>query len=48
MLDPGAAVPGPPVGFPAGLGGQVLSDVLSRVGGGGAGGCSKVKVEICK
>lgn len=45
VLRPGAAVPGPPVGFPAGLGGQMLSDVFSRVRGGGARGCGKVKVE---
>lgn len=38
VLCPGAAVPGPPVGFPAGLGGQMLGDVFGRVRGGGAGG----------
>lgn len=38
VLRPGAAVPGPPVGFPAGLGGQMLGDVFGRVGGGGARG----------
>lgn len=45
VLRPGAAVPGPPVGFPAGLRGQMLSDVFGRVRGGRARGCSKVKVE---
>lgn len=29
MLRPGAAVPCPPVSFPAGLGGQVMGDVFS-------------------
>lgn len=48
VLRPGAAVPGPPIGFPAGLGGQMLSDVFGRVRGGGARGCSQVKVERCK
>lgn len=29
VLRPGAAVPRPPVSFPAGLGGQVMGDVFS-------------------
>ena len=47
MLSPHAAVPGPPVGFPAGLGGQVLGDVFRRVRGSRARGCNKVKFESC-
>lgn len=38
VLCAGAAVPRPPVGFPAGLGGQMLGDVFDRVWGGGARG----------
>jgi len=38
VLCPGAAVPRPPVGFAAGLGGHVLGHALGRVRGGGAGG----------
>lgn len=41
VLRSSAAVPGPPVGFPAGLWGQMLSDVFCWVRGGGARGCSK-------
>lgn len=48
MLRPGAAVPRPPVSFPAGLGGQVMGDVFSRVGSGGAGSWSEVKVRRSK
>lgn len=47
VLCPSAAVPRPPVGFPAGLGGQMLGDVFGRVRGGGARGWSSVKVERC-
>lgn len=36
VLEAAAAVPGPAVGFAAGLGRQVLGDVLRRIGGGGA------------
>lgn len=38
VLEAAAAVPGPAVGFAAGLGRQVLGDVLRRIGGGGARG----------
>lgn len=38
VLCTGAAIPGLPVGFPAGLGGKVLGDVFGRVRGGGARG----------
>lgn len=48
VLCPSAAVPCPPVSFPAGLGGQMLGDVFGWVGGGGARGWGKVKVERCK
>lgn len=46
VLRPSAAVPCPPVGFPGGLGGQMLSDVFCRVRGGWTRGWSgKIKVE---
>lgn len=48
VLCPCAAIPRPPVGFAAGLRGQVLGDVFGWVRGGGARGWSKVKVERCK
>lgn len=38
VLEAAAAVPGPAVGFAAGLRREVLGDVLRRVGGGGARG----------
>lgn len=45
MLRPSAAVPCPPVGFPGGLGGQMLGDIFCRVRGGWTRGCRKIKVE---
>lgn len=44
VLRPSAAIPRPPIGFAAGLRGQMLSDVFSRVRGGRARGWGEVKV----
>lgn len=48
VLDAAAAVPRLAVGFAAGLGREVLGDVLRRVRGGGARGCAVGKVKRCK
>lgn len=46
VLDAAAAVPRPAIGFAAGLGREVLGDVLRRVGGGGARGCAGVGIGV--